>query len=115
MEVYYKYDGNHRVYTDPETGIRHSGPIYKYSFVPYFKVGETSRSILMYRFEKCNDLDRANKVPKKESLKDYGYLTKQEMEDDIWMHDNKYKISQEVGLCRSITKLKAILAILQGD
>lgn len=114
MEVYYKYDGNHRVYLDPETGERHSGPIYKYSFVPYFKVGETSRSILMYRFEKCRDLNDANKVPKKESLKDYGYLTKQEMEDDIWMHENAYKLGEDVRRCKDINKLKAIKKIMES-
>jgi hypothetical protein len=114
METYFKYDGNRRVYVDPETGERFGGPIYKYSFVEYFIVGETSRSILMYQYLDCRDLEYAKKVPKKDSLKDHGYLTQSQMEDQIWMHDNQYKISESVRGCGSIDKLKAIKQILES-
>jgi hypothetical protein len=58
-------------------------------------------------------LERWNeKVPKKGHDKRKFLFSLQELEDDVFIHDNAYQIGQEVGRLRNVEALKQIQAIV---
>lgn len=113
-EVYFNYDCNHRVYEDPVTKQRYAGPIYRLSFVKWYVIGETKKSYLLSRFKDSKpDNKMVEKMPKRIDPVIHGYLTEEQMEDSVFMYDNQYRVSQEVGKIREVSKLKKIIAILE--
>ena len=107
-DTLYRFDGNRRVYRDrsPSGG---GGPIYREHFEPLKIEGENRLSWV---------LDGGWKVNKK-SLKGEaasfsyggrGFFTAEQMEDDIWQHDHRYRIRDLFDRCspeqlREIAKL----------
>ena len=113
---FYKYDGNKRVYTDPETGEKSSGaPIFKYSFREFFVVGETSRSWLLSQFQDAKlDGNSIIKIPKKGLPEEFGFLTEELKANALWANENSYRIQDEVRRC-SIKMLRKIDALLKEN
>jgi hypothetical protein len=99
------FDNNRRVYPKREPRmIYSSGPIYREHWVETEVVAETSRSWIL---EHWNE-----KVPKKGHNKRKFLFSLQEVEDDVFIHDNAYQIGQEVGRLKNVEALKQIQAIV---
>ena len=80
------FDINRRKYAPPEPGCRYptGGPIYREHWRQVEITGETSRSwVTLY-----------GKCPKRGG---HGWaLTEAEVDDDVWAHDHRYKISNRI-------------------
>lgn len=114
--VYHKYDCNHRVYTDPETGLRSVGVIDKYCWVSWIVIGQTPRSWLLNR-SKDGSVDARStvKVPKKHKMSDHGFMTTEERDESIFMSANRYKTSKRVDELKNADALRHIIAILDAN
>jgi hypothetical protein len=114
----WRHDSNCRHY-DNDDGTRSSSPIYIKSFVEYFIVGETAKSWLISRIIYNEELSERQKkqcikVPKTESFESNGYHTTWEsVLDNVWVHDNIYKIHEKVRTVKEKNKLERILAIIE--
>ena len=87
------YNVNHRVY-----GKEGGGPIYRESWIKTKIDGETSRSFLAGH----------HKLPKKGN-----YITsEEELDREVFVNDNAYKIAEEVRYCRDYEKLVTIKNLL---
>lgn len=113
-QMFYKYDGNKRVYYDPETGERFSSPIFKYAFCEWYVIGETSRSWLLAtsKDRKPDSKWGVVKVPKNQELRGHGYLTESEKNDSILYHDNYYRTVERVRNVRDWKTLKELIYFL---
>ncbi len=104
-EYVWHFNRNRRIYANPEPGRIYSsgGPIYREHWEKLPVVGETARSWLV-------GFGRPNKVPKKGGMRGFAF-TDQEVEDDIFVNANAYKLGEYVGrladaeLLRTIAKL----------
>jgi hypothetical protein len=89
----WKFDENHRVYTEPASGdIWGGGPIYSEHFIPYFvhaieglcyvigPEAENRRWANSYGFAKA----------------EREFLSDASKDDQIWAHDHRYKIARMV-------------------
>lgn len=111
--MFYKYDGNKRVYDDPETGERFSSPIFKYAFREWYVIGETSRSwLISTRKDAKPDGWGVEKFPKKQNFREHGYLTESEKNDSILYHDNYYRTVERVRNVRDWKTLKELIYFL---
>lgn len=88
-------DVNRRVYDDKRKLI------YREQWRPMTIVGETSRSWITDWY--------SLKLPKKGG----GYLTSEEQLDEmVWIHDNKYPIVRKLERCNDYASLKAVAEIV---
>jgi len=116
----WKYDCNRRHYKRDD-GTTSTGPIYIKSFEELEVIGETSRSWLVGHNRDRKEgppaeweLERATKIPKKESFESHGYFTSwKAVEDSAWVHDNDHIIATKVGRLSSRDKLERILKIIE--
>ncbi len=116
-KVFYKYDINKRVYRDPDTGVSYDSPIHRLSFRKWYIIGETSRSWLMNAHKEANlNHLKTEKFSKKRDFLEWGYLTAEQVEDNVFIHDHCYKASERVGRLRTkdVGKLKKIMEILDA-
>lgn len=106
---FYKYDGNKRVYTDLETGVKSSSPIFKYSFREFYVIGETKISWLLSPYADTKpDSHLVVKVKKNTNLTEAGYLTEAEKLAAIWVEENSYRIYEKVRGIKNPEILKQI-------
>ena len=94
------FDNNRRVYPKAEKGRlwASGGPIYREHWTTAKIIGETRRSWIT---------DRNQKVPKKGPHPGVRF-TQHEVDEDAWMNDHRYKVSEAVARCRDVEKLRAI-------
>ena len=113
-DIFHRYDPNKRVYRDPETGEKFSSPIFKYSFRDFFVVGETSRSWLLSTYKDQKDPKRCIKLPKKDLPVEHGYLTEKQVQDTIYVNENRIKAHEQViqFKVKDAEKLRKIMEIL---
>jgi hypothetical protein len=112
-QMFYKYDGNKRVYNDPETGERSSSPIFKYAFNEWYVIGETTRSWLLSTYKDAKPDSRSViKFPKSDNFKENGYLTESERNDSILYHDNYYRTVERARNIRDWQTLKELIYFL---
>tara|TARA_R110000803_G_scaffold171446_1_gene234372 strand:+ start:166 stop:492 length:327 start_codon:yes stop_codon:yes gene_type:complete len=98
----WRFDINRRRYREGGGG----GPIYAEHWSEIEITGETSRSWIVGGWQEI-------KVSKRGAH--YGYVfTRAEVEDDIWMDGNRYKLGERVKRCIYIDILKAIEALIEG-
>lgn len=92
-EKVYVFDPNHRVYERDANGHSHGAPIYREHFVEREIVGETPRSwIVGYPGSKVDDRCSL-KYSKKNPV---GLYTLEGIDEEIYVHDNAYKIAEIV-------------------
>ena len=100
------YDENHRVYAKGDSGRPMGAPIYREHWVKTEITGETSRSWLVGQWQK-------KKVPKKGGR---GIaFTEQEVDDDVWVYDHRYKLSRLIGDCKDAGLLRAVAKVIGYD
>ncbi len=100
------FDRNRRKYHTPEPGEQWSSRpvIYREKWVKTKIIGETIRSWILEYFN--------SKVPKKGYNKWAFAFSIQEVEDDVFIHDNAYQIGEEVRKLTNVEALKQIQAIV---
>jgi hypothetical protein len=104
-DVLYNFDGNRRTYDKPGFG---GAPVYEKHFRAEEIVGETSVSWIVGPGKvKVNKKTLESRT----EFADRGYFTKTGMENDIWLHSHRYKISREAERA-SVEQLKEIARIL---
>lgn len=91
------FDENRRVYRKDKSGNSYGGPIWREHWRKVEIVGETSRSWLT----SCH-----RKVPKNGSER--VCFSKQEITNQEWIHEHKYKIARLVERCHDWQVMKAI-------
>lgn len=91
-DIVYIFDHNHRVY--PEDRSLGSGPIYREHFVKRQIVGETTRSWLV-SFEGSKPDSRCVTKHAKKELRN-GLYTLEQIDEEVYMHENRYHIAQAV-------------------
>lgn len=107
-DTLYNFDGNRRTYRRDDAGRASGGPIYERHFEPVTIVGDTKVSWIMDRYDaKVNKKTLESACP----FAERGYFTKSAMEADIWSHDHRHKIAQEVART-GVDQLKEIARIL---
>lgn len=89
-DTLYRFDGNRRVY-DKAFG---SGPIYREHFEPMKIIGETPRSWVLEKNWKASKKDLKSAASMQYGGR--GFFTAEGMEDDIWQHEHRYKVSRLV-------------------
>ena len=98
-EFVWIFNSNRRIYE--KDGRRSNSPIYSEHWEKFKVTGETSRSWLT---------DYWHKVPKQGGL---GYAFSQEqVDDDVWAHDNRYRIVESVRSCKDVACLREVARIL---
>lgn len=99
------FDRTRRVYPKPADGriLASSGPIYREHWTTAKIIGENRRSWITDRWNQ--------KVPKKGPHQGVCF-TLEEVEDDVWMSDHRYKVYEAVNRCRDVKTLRAIARIV---
>lgn len=91
----WQYDVNRRTYARDEHGKAYGGPIYRESWYAYQIVDETSKSFV---------LSNGNKLPKRGT-----YVTsEEELDQQVFVHENGYKIAEKVRYCHDYKTLKEV-------
>ena len=103
-DTIYHFDARRRIYADVT-----ADPIYGHHWVEVKIIGETSRSWLVgYAFD-------PTKLAKKElaegKLASYK-ITKEEVDEDIYVHTHRHKIVNKIQYCKDYKMLKAIADII---
>jgi hypothetical protein len=100
------FDKNNRVYAPPERGRIwvSGGPIWREHWRPVRIVAETSRSWVLE--------SGGTKVPKKGASPSLFAFSQAEVDDQVWVHDNKYRISTEVERLTSPALLRKVAALI---
>ena len=111
-ETVYVFDHNRRVYeTNPETG-RRGLVIYREHFVPLIVFGETPRSWLASHDGTDKWEHMIHKLDKKQSPDRGRWYTKAQMEDAVWLEENRRKIANVVERLSDVSLLKQIATLL---
>ena len=97
----WRFDINHRIY--PENKDMCGAPIYRKHFIPEKITGETSRSWIT---------ERGNKIPKKAERTYPYFLTKQDVEDIVWIHDHRFKLVERLRGCKDVVLLRKTAELL---
>ena len=99
------FDENNRVYARDDKGRSlGGGPIWREHWRPVKIVGETSRSwITEYR----------DKIPKKGHDQRKFAFTRDEIEEQAYIHENRYRLAQSVQSLSDPKKMREIAAILE--
>lgn len=116
------FDSNRRRYED-DKGNKLVSCWYRGHFSENYIIGETKQSWIVGC--KGSSLDNRNnyKVNKKNltysTTNMYGkdgrlYISEEEVEQNCWLHDNRYKIREQVERCSDYDKLKNIEEILNS-
>ena len=102
----WRFDENRRIYKPKQPGEKYSygGPIYGEHWRPVEVKSETSRSWVTIN----------GKAPKKGPHGGWAF-TQSEVDDDVWIHDNRNRLSAAVTLCRDIDKLRAVEMALRDE
>ena len=102
----WQFDLNRRIYKPKQPGEKHSygGPIYAEHWRPVEIKSETSRSWVTIH----------GKAPKTGPHGGWAF-TQNELDDDVWIHDNRHRLSSAVMLCRDIDKLRAVETALMSE
>ncbi len=103
------FDTNRRQYTKPEPGRLFGEIIYRGHFAKYEIVSETSRSWVLIGGTKIPKADE-RKPAHERSMR--VYFTEAEVDDDVFMNDHRYSISQCVQRERSPDVLKRIAELI---
>jgi len=104
MKIWY-FDSNRRVYTKPATGF--GVAIYAEHWSEYEVVEETSRSWV---------LSNGLKVPKNEANRPKIFaLERWEVERDIWNHDHRHRIVNQIQSTDVVTLMKVAEVIGYKD
>ena len=102
-DTIWRFDANHRVYK--KEGGRSQGPNYRDHWRPMVIASETSRSWITKWGEKC---------PKKGQR--WGWaLTEGEVDDDVYVHDNRWRIIRRIENIRDAETLRRIEAQLPPE
>ena len=112
--VYY-YNANHRIYEDDQGNKTH-GPNERLMWIPIKIVGETPQTFLVEMDGYINKVTGELKGRYYGSAR-YGWsivLTKQGVEDTLWLRTERYKMSDMVKDCTDVNKLKQIQSILEA-
>lgn len=97
------FDTNHRVYEDDD-GNRISSPNYRHYWQEKKVISETTRSWI---------LSNGFKIPKNPTKQSYGVaFSKEEVERRVWIHNNQFKIAEQIRVIRDYDKLKRISDII---
>lgn len=102
------FDINNRVYRKDAGHSHDSGPIYREHWVKRIIVGETSRSWLIGY---DHGLRVLNKVPKKGPHPGWAFSI-EEIEDDCWIHEHRYKMSRAVSCISSAATLREVARVI---
>lgn len=113
------FDINTRRYED-DKGNKLDRCWYRGHFVEKYIVGETKQSWIVGHKEASID-NRSNLKVNKKTLtykSNYGtdgklYTSEEEINRACWLHDNHYRIQEQVRWCKDYDKLKKIEEILQ--
>lgn len=102
-QTIYYFDGNHRIYAKNK-----SRPIYKKYFIPMKIVGENKKEYIF-------DYGVINKRSGMLNLRGIKteIFTEKEKQDNIYINDNAYRISEEIR-CLNADKLKEIEKIIKS-
>lgn len=104
-DTVWQYDGNHRIYAEPEPGRLYSGIlIYRYFWRKRTIVAETSRSWIIDSYPK-------RKIPKTGPHNGYA-LSQQEVDDACWNNTNRCRLAGHVGRFEDTAVLKKIAALI---
>lgn len=113
-ETLYLYDGNYRVYED-DNGNKTSSPNPRHYFRPVPIIDETRNSWIVNHY---GDFVKVNKETMAVRTLGVAYhrraYTQQQMEEHIWMENNKYALVDMVKYCNDVTKLRMIKDILES-
>jgi len=103
------FDGNRRIYTDPE-GNKLQSPWYRGYFIEQYIIGETKVSWILGSYLDTR-IEIGNKYKKKECT-GIIFTSEEEINKMCWVRENQYKIREKVGHCNDYNKLKQIESIL---
>lgn len=106
-DTIYRFDSGVRNYLRDENGKAIGGSIYRDHWVPAVITGETSRSWLL-----GDNSWSMVKVPKKGANPKQYKFSLSDVEDDVWLHVNRYGISQRVLSVNDVAVLKKIADLL---
>jgi hypothetical protein len=94
------FDRNNRVYDEDKRTI------YRKFYVPRVIVGETKISWLL-------GYDETDTRPERHKKSSGSIFTARMVDDMDWMHDKRYRISEQVKSCFDVVKLKQIKELLE--
>jgi hypothetical protein len=109
-DIIYYFDENYRVYEID--GVRQNSPVYEKHFRPLVVINETSKEWIL-DWGTINK--RSNLLKLRNNNSRITYYTEQDKLDDIYIHENGYKISKTVDRCKDAKKLKLIENILNEN
>ena len=108
-DTIYYFDGNYRIYEID--GVKQNSPVYEKHFRPLTVVGETDKEwILNY-----GTINKRSNLLKFRGNDRRAYYTEQDKLDDIYVHENGYKIARLVDRLKDAKKLKQIENILNTN
>jgi hypothetical protein len=109
-DTIYYFDGNCRIYEID--GVKQNSPVYEKHFRPLTVVGETDKEWLLSRgvINKRSNLLKFDRDNNRRT-----YYTEQDKLDDIYVHENGYKIARLVDKLKDAKKLKQIENILNTN
>ena len=96
------FDINRRVYVD-DAGNKTSSPVWRHHWRECLIVGETSRSWILDYFE--------TKIPKKGFDERKVCFSMKDVLDQVWVHDNRYKIELAIRDL-SLKKLRKVATVI---
>jgi hypothetical protein len=113
--IVYHFDQNHRVYED-DKGNKTSSPNYRKYFIPLKIESETKQSwITQYGYKvpkKGEGSIRKVRIDTRGQFHGTFFLTNEAVQEDIWMHDHKYKIQRALENVWDVTTLKKVAEII---
>lgn len=85
------------------------------AFVEYTVVGETEKSLLVTRYP-TRGLEKAEKVPKKSDLTEYGFFKNwDEVKNHLYFDNSSTNLARMVAKLKDVNKLKMIEDILRDN
>lgn len=99
------FDQNRRIYPKAGKGRlwASGGPIYREHWTPAKITGETSRSWITDRY--------GRKIPKKGEHPGVAF-TQKEVDDAVWMHDHRYRVSELAARCQDVEIVRQIAKLV---
>lgn len=107
-------DENNRRYRDGQ-----SGPVYRGYFEPRSVIGETAQSWLLERDLKIDKKTGRLRCPNKNNswygLSSSVWTTESDVEDEIWLGENRNQLAHAVQCCRNARLLRHIMGMIEAN
>jgi hypothetical protein len=107
------FDGNRRVY---EQGS-HGPPIYAKHWIESTIISETRTSLVLDRHAFGRKVDKATGELRGNELgamRRQVAFSRQAVDDDIWLSENRHRISRDINTCADVVTLREIDALLKS-